>query len=137
MKTQLLALLALASLAPLMVACSGALRSPEMYRDDTGKVFASKAGDMKACYDDFLKIMPRVGGTVTVKFTWSSEDGTLKDTAVDVPNTTAPALVQQCVTKALTGLTLDPKDAKDGLGSWKFEFHPDAPAQSPPAAPKT
>lgn len=135
MKTQLLALLALASLA---AGCSGALRSPEMYRDDTAKVFASKAGDMKACYDDVLKTSPGVGGTVTVKFTWSSEDGTLKDTAVDAPNSTAPAPVQECVTKALTGLTLDPKDAKDGLGTWKFDFKADPPAQSPPAAaPKT
>ena len=78
--------------------------------------------------------MPGVGGTVTVKFTWSSEDGTLKDTVVDPAGSSAPAEVQQCVTKALTGLTLDPKDAKDGMGTWKFEFH--APPPAAPAAPQ-
>lgn len=128
MKTQFLALLALASMA---AGCGGAIRSPEMYRDDTAKVFETKTPDMKACYDDVLKTTPGAGGTVTVKFTWSSEDGTLKDSAVDAPNSTAPAPIQQCVTKALTGLTLDPKDAKDGLGTWKFDFHAPPPAQAP------
>lgn len=131
MKTQLLTLVSLAAMA---VGCSGAVRSPEMYRDDTAKVFESKAGEMKACYDAVLKGSPNVGGTVTVKFTWSSEDGTLKDTAVDPANSTAPAPVQECVTKSLTGLTIAPVDAKDGLGSWTFDFHaPAAPAA--PAAP--
>ena len=132
MKTQLLALVSLVALAT--TACSGALRSPEMYRDDTAKVFETKTGDMKSCYDDVLKSKPGVGGTVTVKFTWSSEDGTLKDTVVDPAGSSAPAEVQQCVTKALTGLTLDPKDAKDGMGTWKFEFH--APPPAAPAAPE-
>lgn len=132
MKIQLLALVSLAALA---VGCSGALRSPEMYRDDTAKVFETKTGDMKACYDDVLKATPGAGGTVTVKFTWSSEDGTLKDTVVDPAASTAPAEVQGCVTKALTGLTLDPKDAKDGLGSWTFDFHAPPPAAAPAAPP--
>lgn len=130
MKIQLLALV---SLAALSAACSGAIRSPEMYRDDTAKVFEAKAGDMKACYDDVLKATPGVGGSVTVKFTWSSEDGTLKDTVVDPAGSSAPAEVQACVTKALTGLTIDPKDAKDGQGTWKFEFQ--APPPAAPAAP--
>lgn len=135
MKTQLLALVSLLALAT--TACGAAIRSPEMYRDDTAKVFESKTGDMKACYDDVLKGKPGAGGTVTVKFTWSSEDGTLKDTAVDPAGSSAPAEIQACVTKALTGLTIDPKDAKDGQGSWKFDFHAPPPAAAPPAAPPT
>ena len=132
MKTQLLLLLVASS----VVGCSGAVRSPEDYRDDTGKLFETKAGAMKACYDDVLKATPGASGTVTAQFRWSKDDGALQDIAIDPNASTAPAPVQECVVKSLAGLTMTPIDAKNGVGSWTFEFHaPPPPASPPPTAP--
>jgi hypothetical protein len=101
-----------------------ALRGPEMFHDDTAKLFDAKQGDMKACYDNVLKGAPTAAGKVTVHFTWEPGTGKLLGTTVDKAATTAPEPVQQCVTHALDGLVINPADKKEGQGTWTFEFAP-------------
>jgi hypothetical protein len=110
-------------------ACSFAARSPEMYRDDTGKALATKSDEIRACYDNVLKASPGAGGTVTVKFDVETEQGKIQHVTVDKTKTTAPEPVSECVTRSIEGLTLAPPDARKGEGMWVYEF------QAPPPAP--
>ena len=102
--------------------CSVAARSPDMYRDDTAKVLATRNDEIHACYDNILKSSPGVGGHVTVKFEVDTEQGKITHVTVDKPNTTAPDAVSDCVTRHIEGLTLAPPDARMGQGSWTYEF---------------
>ncbi len=124
---------ALAALS-LLAGCSVAARSPDMYRDDTQKVLVTKNDAIRLCYDDVLKATPGVGGRVAITFSVETEHGNIVNVAVDKANTTAPAPVADCVTKNLTGLGLTPPDARQGDGSWVYEFTAPPPAQ-PAAAP--
>jgi hypothetical protein len=108
-------------------ACSFAARSPEMYRDDTGKALATKQQDIRACYDGVLKSNPGAGGTVIVKFDVETESGKISHVTVDKAKTTAPDPVSECVTRSIDGLTLAPPDQRKGDGTWVYEF------QAPPA----
>lgn len=108
-------------------ACSFAARSPEMYRDDTGKALAAKQNEIRACYDAVLKANPGAAGTVTVKFDVETEQGKIQNVTVDKTKTTAPDNVSECVTRNIEGLTLAPPDARKGEGMWTYEF------QAPPA----
>jgi hypothetical protein len=131
MKTTLLIPLALAALA----GCSVAARSPEMYRDDTGKVLATKNDEIRACYDGVLKGTPGVGGKVTVKFDVPKDGeqnaGKIANVAVDPAGTTAPPAVADCVTKTITGAgPLAPPDQRLGQGSWAWDFNAPAPPKS-------
>ena len=126
-----LAPIGLASLS-LVTGCSFAVRSADMYRDDTSKLLASKEGEIHACYDGVVKATPGAAGKVTVKFTVEEKTGMVKDVKVDAANTTAPAPVQECLTKALVGLTLTPPDQKTGDATYAYEFT--APAGAPGAA---
>jgi hypothetical protein len=108
-------------------ACSFAARSPDMYRDDTGKALAVKSNEIRACYDSVLKSNPGAAGTVTVKFDVETEQGKIHNVSVDKAKTTAPDNVSECVTRNIDGLTLAPPDARKGEGTWTYEF------QAPPA----
>jgi len=88
--------------------CSFAVRSPDMYRDDTAKVLASKSADIQACYDGILKSKPGTAGKATVKFNVEVKTGAFTDVAVDKANTTVPDDVAACVTTAMAGLALAP-----------------------------
>ena len=112
-------------------ACSFAARSPEMYRDDTGKALATKQDEIRACYDGVLKANPGARGTVTVKFDVETETGKISHVTVDKTQTTAPDPVSECVTRSIDGLTLAPPDQRKGEGTWVYEF------QAPPAAAAT
>lgn len=125
MKTMLLIAASLATLA----GCSAALRSPEMYRDDTAKVLATKNDAIHACYDNVLKATPGASGKVTVKFDVETEAGKLQNIAVDKANSTAPDAVGECVTKNLEGLAISPPDGKLGQATFVYEF-------TAPTAPK-
>jgi hypothetical protein len=116
-----------------MGGCSVAARSPDMYRDDTGKVLAARQDEIHSCYDHVLSSTPGVGGHVTVKFEVDTEQGKITHITVDKPNTTAPDAVAECVTRHIEGLTLAPPDARKGEGSWTWEFV----APSTPAAAVT
>jgi hypothetical protein len=110
-------------------ACSFAARSPEMYRDETGKVLATKQEEIRACYDAVLKSTPTAGGVVAVKFDVETEHGRISNVTVEKAKTTAPDSVSACVTRSIDGLTLAPPDARKGEGTWVFEFQvPPTPA---------
>jgi len=131
MKTTILLSLTLAALA----GCSVAARSPEMYRDDTGKVLATKSDDIRACYDGVLKGTPGAAGKVTVKFDVPKDGeqnaGKISNVQVDAAGTTAPAPVADCVTKTITGAgPLAPPDQRLGQGSWAWDFNAPAPPKS-------
>lgn len=125
MKNLILIAASLASLA----GCSAALRSPEMWRDDTTKVLQTRNDAIRACYDGVLKSTPGAGGKVTITFEVESEAGKIQKVAVDKANSTAPDAVGECVTKNLDGLSISPVDAKVGQGTFVYEF-------TAPTAPK-
>jgi hypothetical protein len=129
MKTTLLIAASLATLA----GCSAAVRSPEMYRDDTSKVLESKQGEIRACYDAVLKGTPGVSGKVTVNFDVETEGGKIQNVTVDKANTTAPDAVGDCVKKSIEGLAISPPDARLGKATYVYEFS--APPPPAPAAP--
>jgi len=129
----LAALLPFAALSILFTTgCSFAVRSPDMYRDDTSKVLATKNEEIKACYDGAVKAHPGAAGKVTVKFSVEVKTGKFVDIAVDKANTTAPDPIGECVTKAITGLALAPADQNKGEATFAYEFT--APAAGAPAA---
>jgi hypothetical protein len=117
-------------------ACSFAARSPEMYRDDTGRALAAKQDEIRACYDSVLKATPGAQGTVTVKFDVETEQGKISNVTVDKEKTTAPEPVSTCVTKSIEGLSIAPPDARKGAGMWVYEFSAPPPA-APPSPEKT
>jgi hypothetical protein len=123
--------------------CSFAVRSPDMYRDDTAKVLASKSADIQACYDGILKGKPGTAGKATVKFNVEVKTGAFTDVAVDKANTTVPDDVAACVTTAMAGLALAPADSNKGEATFVYEFTAPAAAAAPaapaaaPAAPAT
>jgi hypothetical protein len=122
----------------LLAGCSVAARSPDMFRDDTGKAIATKNEEIRGCYDGVLKSTPGAQGKVTIKFDIETEKGQLVNVTVDKAGTTAPQPVADCVTKSMNGLAISPPDARKGEGSWVFEFNPPAPqAPPPPPPPKT
>jgi hypothetical protein len=138
MKTSLPYALSLIALS----AC--AYRSPEMYRDDTGKVLETKNAEIKSCYDGFLKGNQGAGGKVTVNFEIETEAGKIQNVTIDKANTTAPPELAACVKKSIEGLAVTPPDRKEGRGTWVYEFSqppaaaPAAPAPAPAApAPKS
>ena len=126
MKTTLLIAASLATLA----GCSAAIRSPEMYRDDTTKVLESKHADIRACYDTVLKGTPGVGGKVTVNFEVETEGGKIRNVVVDKANSTAPDAVGECVKKNIEGLAIAPPDSRLGQATYVYEF-------AAPATPKS
>ena len=113
-------------------ACSFAARSPEMYRDDTGKALATKQNDIRACYDAVLKSNPTAAGVVAVRFDVDTEQGRISHVTVDKTKTTAPDPVSECVTRSIDGLTLAPPDARRGEGTWVYEFQAPPPAVATP-----
>ncbi len=127
MKTTLLHY-ALLSAPMVLMGCSFAARSPEMYRDDTGKEFTKKNEDIRACYDGVLKGTPGAAGRVTVKFDvqrdGEAEAGKVTGVTVDKTGTTAPDAVAQCVTKNIQGVSITPADKRLGQGTWSWEFAP-------------
>lgn len=122
--------LALLALVASSVGCSFYARSPEDYRDETQKLLDTKAGDIKACYDEALQGKQDLQGKVAVAFTVEAETGKLKDVKVDPAGTTAPAELQTCVTNTLSGLALAPPDKRDGQATWIYDFSAQA---TPPA----
>jgi hypothetical protein len=116
--------------------CSFAARSPEMYRDDTGKALASKQEEIRACYDGVLKANPAAGGVVAVKFDVETEQGKITNVTVDKTKTTAPDPVSECVTRSIEGLTLAPPDARKGEGTWVYDFQAPPPPATPASSPE-
>jgi|RhiMethySRZTD1v2_1073278.scaffolds.fasta_scaffold1165298_2 hypothetical protein len=107
--------------------CSFHARSPEDYRDATAALLETKAGDVKACYDGALKANKELAGTVTVHFKVEKETGKLVDIKSDPGGP-----LGDCVTNSINGLALSPPDARDGDGTFSYQFTVGpAPAPAP------
>ena len=107
--------------------CSFALRSPEMYRDDTAALLATREEQIRACYDAELARNPGAEGKVTVTFLVLEDSGRLTDLVVDEEGTTASKEVSKCVVESIDGLVLTPADENKGKGKFVWEFTPGAP----------
>ncbi|MGK3994145.1 AgmX/PglI C-terminal domain-containing protein [Sorangium sp. So ce1024] len=107
--------------------CSFALRSPEMYRDDTAALLATREEQIRACYDAELAKNPGAEGKVTVSFLVLEDSGRLTDIVVDEDATTASKEVASCVVQSIDGLVLAPPDEKKGKGKFTWEFTPSSP----------
>ena len=115
--------------------CSFAARSPQMYRDDTAALLETKAGDIKACYDQVLQGDAAAQGTVRVQFTVQKDTGLIAEPQVDANGSTAPPALQSCVTNAIAGLKLEPPDQDDGQATFTWEFTMESGAPPPEEAP--
>jgi hypothetical protein len=120
-------LFCLALLAPLAsVACGGAIRVGDAYRDDTAKLITAQANPrIHDCFDGMVKSTPgpkSLQGTTTVHFIVAKDTGIITNATVVPESTTAQPPVAQCVVSALQGLKLDPPDGVDGDATYTWEF---------------
>jgi hypothetical protein len=104
--------------------CTGTARGLEAYRTDTQKLLDTRSAAVKSCYDDALKTDAKLAGTVTVQFVVAKKTGVISNATVDTAHSTAPAMLGQCVVKALDGLKLDPPDRNEGRATYVYEFKP-------------
>lgn len=104
-----------------------AYRDAKMWTDDVQKAVQPKQPDIAACYDGVLKSNPNAAGKVAVAFEVETEEGRFTNITVDRSKTTAPEPVQECVTKNLQGLAVNPPDKRLGQGTMEFDFAPGAP----------
>ena len=122
-------------------ACSFNARKPEDYRQVTQELLATRADQLRTCYDAALAANASTGGIVVVSFKVEGDTGKLLSPTVDAARTTAPEVLQKCVTAALDGLAIDPPDAREGSATFSWEFKPGsttvaaAPAPAPTPAP--
>ena len=112
------------ALASLIGVTGCAYRDAKMWSDDVNKAVQPKQPDIKACYDSVLKTTPGAGGKVAVAFEVETDQGKFTNITVDKAKTTAPAPVQECVTKNLQGLAVSPPDKRLGQGTMEFDFAP-------------
>ena len=122
------AVVSVAGIATTATGC--AYRDAKMWNDDIQKVVEPKKPDMKACYDGVLRSDPKAAGKVAIAFEVETDGGKLQNVTVDKAKTTAPAPVQECVTKNLQGLSVNPPDKRLGQGTIEFDFQPGAPGKS-------
>ena len=96
-------------------------RSPEDYKSATRALLESKQSSFTSCYEGVLTGTPDAAGTVAVKFVVEEKTGKITSPAA-LPESTAPAPLQQCVVQGLDGLVLDPPDQRKGLATMTFDF---------------
>ena len=116
--------LTLATLAlGLLGGCSGSFyaRSPEDYRVATRALLESKQSSFQQCYEGVIAGAPDAAGTVAVSFVVEEKTGKII-TPSALPESTAPAPLQQCVVQGLDGLALDPPDQRKGMATVTFDF---------------
>jgi hypothetical protein len=123
------------------VGCGGNARTPDAYRDDTAKLLATASEGITNCYNQVLKTNPTASGSVTVRFVVQDDTGKLRRIKVDPARSSAPPAVQECVTKYISDLKLEPADSQKGVAmfSWDFSFKtvtpPDAAAPADSSKP--
>jgi hypothetical protein len=111
---------AIAMVCAILSGC--AVRSPEMYRDDTRKLLESKQTGLQACYDAELQSHPDAAGKVIVRFTVEDDTGKIVDPKIDDLQSTPNRTLRGCVLDALKGLVLDPPDERTGDATFVWEF---------------
>lgn len=110
-------------LALMLSAASGcAVRSPEMYRDDTRKLLSAKRPVLAACYDAELQTHPQATGKVIVHFTIERDSGRVLNPRIDDLLSTPNRTLRGCVLDAMQGLVLDPPDERNGDATFTWEF---------------
>lgn len=127
-----------ALLAPLAsVACGGAIREGDAYRDDTAKMLQAQANPrIQECFQGLVKSTPgpeKLAGTTTVHFVVAKETGAVTNPTIVPSGTTAQDPVNQCVLTALNGAKLAPPDNVDGDATFDWQFTVSPPP--PPAKP--
>jgi hypothetical protein len=112
----------------LLLALSGssacALRSPEMYRDDTRKLLSTKQPVLAACYDAELQTHADAAGKVIVHFTVERDTGRVLNPKIDDLLSTPNRTLRGCVLDAMRGLLLAPPDDRNGDATFTWEFKP-------------
>ena len=125
MKAQTRRTLGVALLAGSAVALSAcAVRSPEMYRDDTRKLLTGKRSVLEACYDAELQTHPQATGKVIVHFTIERDTGRVLNPKIDDLLSTPNRTLRGCVLDAMRGLVLSPPDERNGDATFTWDFHP-------------
>jgi hypothetical protein len=114
------------AITTVMQACSFSARTPDDYRTVTNDLLATRADQLRACYDAAVVGNPAIGGIVVVSFTVEADTGKLLNPVFDAARTTAPEPLKQCITTALDGLAIDPPDQREGNATFSWEFKPSA-----------
>jgi hypothetical protein len=104
------------------IASGCAVRSAEMYRDDTRRLLETKHSVLEACYDAELQTHPTTAGKVVVRFTVESGTGKVKSAQIDDLASTPNRTLRGCVLDALQHLVLQPPDDRDGDATFTWQF---------------
>ena len=99
-----------------------AVRSPEMYRDDTRNLLTSKRPVLAACYDAELQTHPQATGKVIVHFTVERDSGRVLNPRIDDLLSTPNRTLRGCVLDAMRDLILAPPDDRNGDATFTWEF---------------
>ena len=118
----LIALGLLVGFGTVSMGCSFIARDAKRYRDDTTALLSTNNAQLKACYDGVLASESGAAGSVVVKFKLKDETGKIYDVGVVDDKSTAPQAVRDCVVQAVTGLAIDPPDAREGHATYTYEF---------------
>lgn len=115
--------LGLVAAAALISGCSVSYhaRSAENYRKDTRALLETRSESFRSCYEGVLASTPDASGTVSVEFVVEPKSGKITG-AKSLPDSTAPAPLQDCVVQGLEGLALDPPDQRQGMATMTFDF---------------
>ena len=99
-----------------------AVRSADMYRDDTRKLLETKREGLQACYDAELQSQPDAAGKVIVHFKVADDTGKIVDPKIDDLQSTPNRSLRGCVLDALKDLVLTPPDQREGDATFTWEF---------------
>lgn len=99
-----------------------ALRSAEMYRDDTRKLLTTKRSVLEACYDAELQTDRDAAGKVIVHFTIERDTGRVLNPEIDDLLSTPNRTLRGCVLDAMRDLVLSPADDRNGDATFTWEF---------------
>jgi hypothetical protein len=103
------------------VGCQFHARGPEDYRAAVRKVLETRSNQVQACYNEALKTEQGAKGSLVVMFKVEPDTGVISTPEV-TPESTAPPALGQCVVQSLQGLTLNPPDAREGHGTFVWDF---------------
>lgn len=117
-----------------VLGCQFIARDAARYERDTRAVLEQNSSAIEQCYESHLKSGDKTAaGTVIVSFTVAEETGIIQDVKVDAGTSTASAPLQECVAQSISGLKLDPPDARTGIATFTYEL--EVAPQSAAAAP--
>jgi hypothetical protein len=99
-----------------------AVRSPEMYRDDTRKLLSNKQPVLAACYDAELQNNRDAAGKVIVHFVVERDTGRVLNPKIDDLLSTPNRTLRGCVLDSMRDLVLSPPDERNGDATFTWEF---------------